>query len=222
LEIFAVAGPAAKIPAGCGPPPTGSMTDTSTLAEPTYTYRPSLLGAPWTFQLAPDALVWGVGRRSGRLRYGDIVRARLSFRPITIQQRRYMTEVWGRGAPKLTLVSSSWKSMVENERLDPAYTRFVTELHRRIAGANPAARFETGTPFLTYWLGLAVFVVVSFALAILTVRALAASLWGGAAFIVAFLGLFLWKGGDYFRRNRPRPYRPDRLPPDLMPRSGSG
>jgi hypothetical protein len=148
------------------------------------------------------------------------VHARLSFRPITIQQRRYMTEIWGHGAPKLTLVSSSWKSMVENERLDPAYTHFVTELHRRIAEAHPAARFEIGTPFLVYWLGFALFVGVSFGLALLTVRALEASLWGGAAFIAAFLGLFLWKGGDYFRRNRPRPYRPDSLPPELMPRSG--
>ena len=41
----------------------------------------------------------------------------------------------------------------------------------------------------------------------------------GALFIVAFLGLFLWHGSNYFRRNRPGVYAPDALPDLLVPRS---
>ena len=37
-------------------------------------------------------------------------------------------------------------------------------------------------------------------------------------YIGAFLALFLWQAGNYFRRNRPGRYTPQALPPELMPR----
>jgi len=46
----------------------------------------------------------------------------------------------------------------------------------------------------------------------------------GAAHAVAgaavggFLVLFLWQGGNFFRRNRPGLYRPEALPAELMPK----
>ncbi len=62
------------------------------------------------------------------------------------------------------------------------------------------------------------FVVVGLLLAALVPRALQAHTLGGAAFIGAFLALFLWQGGNFFRRNRPGNYRPDALPPELLPK----
>jgi hypothetical protein len=50
------------------------------------------------------------------------------------------------------------------------------------------------------------------------VRALQADSKGGAAFIGGFLVLFLWQGGNFFRRNRPGLYRPEALPAELMPK----
>ena len=35
--------------------------------------------------------------------------------------------------------------------------------------------------------------------------------------IAAFLALFLWQGGNFFRRNRPGLYRPDAPPEELLP-----
>jgi hypothetical protein len=49
-------------------------------------------------------------------------------------------------------------------------------------------------------------------------RALQSGALAGAAFIAAFLGLFLWHGGNFLRRNRPGLYRPDALPEMLLPR----
>ena len=40
----------------------------------------------------------------------------------------------------------------------------------------------------------------------------------GAAFIGAFLLLFLWQGGNFFRRNKPGVYRAEAPPPELMPK----
>jgi hypothetical protein len=186
-------------------------------AEHVYTYRPSLLGAPWTFRLLPTGLSFEAGRRAGLVPYRDIHRVRLSFRPISMQTHRYQTEIWAAGAPKLVIVSSTWKSMVEQQRLDDAYAAFVTELHARVATAGGATRFEQGAHPLRYWPGLAIFAAVALGFAFLVLRALQSDAVAGAVFVGAFLGLLLWHGGNYFRRNRPGVYTPDALPQLLVP-----
>ncbi|MGH6725376.1 MAG: hypothetical protein ACREB8_02375 [Pseudolabrys sp.] len=183
-----------------------------------YAYRPSVLGAPWEFKLAGDGIGWSTGRKSGHIPFRNIRRLRLTYRPASMQSHRYMTELWAEGAPKLEILSSSWKSIVEQERLDKPYAAFVTELHRRIAQAAPPVRYEQGKPPLLYWPGLVAFVGVALGLAWLIVSALQADAKGGAVFIGAFLILFLWQGGNFFRRNRPGLYSPEALPGDLMPK----
>ena len=80
------------------------------------------------------------------------------------------------------------------------------------------ARFERGrSPFL-YWPSLIVFAGVALVASALIVRALQSDAKGGAVFIAGFLVLFLWQGGNFFRRNRPGLYRPDALPAELMPK----
>jgi hypothetical protein len=183
-----------------------------------YTFRRSLLGAPREFKLAGDGIDWVVGRRSGHVPFRAIGRLRLSYRHASMQSHRFMTELWAEGAPKLEIVSSSWKSMVEQERLDKPYAAFIAELHRRIALAAPLARFEQGSSPLLYWPGLIVFASVALAAAVLIVRALQVAAIGGAVFIAAFLIFFLWQAGNFFRRNRPGFYRPEALPLELMPK----
>lgn len=187
--------------------------------EIVYTFRPSLLGAPWQFTLASDGLRWSAGRGSGRVRYDAVRRVRMSYRPANMQSYRFVTEIWAEGAPKLRIVSTSWKSMFEQERLDKAYAAFIAELHRRLGGAGTRVVHEQGTPPLTYWPGVVVFVGICLGFAALAVRGLQQDAWAGAAFIVAFLLFFLWHGGNFFRRNRPGIYRPDALPADLLPKA---
>ena len=137
---------------------------------------------------------------------------------MTMQSYRFVTELWAEGAPKLQIVSSSWKSLVEQERLDETYLAFVRELHRRIDVAAAPVRFEQGANPLVYWPGLIVFVAVALGLAALIAYALQVGAARGAALSCGFLALLLWQFGNFFRRNRPRVYHPDRLPPDVMPR----
>jgi hypothetical protein len=108
--------------------------------------------------------------------------------------------------------------MVEQERLDRAYSVFVRELHRRISNAAPLMRFEQGYSPLLYWPSLVAFVAIALGLAALVVRALQADAFGGAAFICAFLALYLWHSTNFLRRNRPGVYGHDALPKDLMPK----
>ncbi len=194
------------------------MATDTTASDLAYGYRPSLLGAPYEFRLAPDALEWQVGRRSGRVPYGSIRRVRLSFRPVPLQSYRFLTEIWSDGAPKLQLASTSARSMMEIERQDAKYSGFVTELHRRIAAARGEAVFESGKSPIAYWIGFILFAAISLGLAALAVRGLQAQSLAGAAFVAGFLALFLWQLGGFFRRNRPRRYAADALPADLLPR----
>lgn len=186
--------------------------------EVVYTFRPSLLGAPWQFALTPEGIHWTAGRGSGEVRYGAVRRVRMSYRPANMQSYRFVTEIWAEGAPKLRIVSTSWKSMFEQERLDKAYATFVAALHRRLGEAGSRAVYEQGTHPLMYWPGVAVFVSICLGFAALAVRGLQQGAWAGTAFIGAFLLFFLWHGGNFFRRNRPGAYRPDALPAELLPK----
>jgi hypothetical protein len=198
--------------------PNGPSTDPADAAAgESYSYKPSLMGAAFEARLEPDALAWQAGGRSGRIPYGEIRRLRLSFRPVTMQSQRFLTEIWSTQNPKIVIASCSWRSMFEQERRDPAYAAFITELHRRLAAAQSSARFDAGSPPLLYWPAVALFAVVSLSIAALLVRALQLASLGGAAFIAAFLALFLWQAGTFFRRNRPATYTPDNPPRGLIP-----
>ncbi len=200
--------------------PAGPATDPAVPSDPVaYDFKPSLLGASWRFRLSPDALEWQAGRRTGRVPYADIRRLRLSFRPISMQTYRFIAEIWPRRGAKLRVVSSSWRSMVEQERQDVGYRAFVTELGRRVAKAQPTMAVETGSPSFMYWLGSAVVAIVALGLAGLMVRALQLEMWGGAAFIAAFFALALWQAGTFLRRNRPGRCRADALPDEVLPKS---
>ena len=96
-----------------------------------------------------------MGRHHGRVPYARIVRVRLSFRPQTMQGRRFVTEVWPAGGPRLTIASASWRSVLDQAAQDEAYGAFVRELHARLAAAGSAAVFDAGSPPLLYWPGLA-------------------------------------------------------------------
>jgi hypothetical protein len=182
-----------------------------------YEHKPSLLGAPWQFRLRPDGLAWQVGRFDGSVRYERIRRVRLTFRPATMQPRRFVTEVWPADGPKLTIASTSWRSLAEQAPQDAAYGAFVRALHARIAAAGARASFEAGSPAFLYWPGLVVFAAAALALAALTLHAIATGAFAGAAFVGFFLVLFLWQSGSYFGRNRPGRYSPDALPERLVP-----
>ena len=183
-----------------------------------YVYKPSLLGAPHEFLLRQDGLQWHIGNYRGFIPYRDVRRVRLSYRPATMQSRRFLTEIWAPGNPKIQIASTSWRNFMEQERLDSGYTAFISELHRRLVAAGTAAQFSTGMPVISYWIGAVVFGVAALTLAVLTWRALRAGEWAGAAIIGILCAVFAAQVGNYFWRNRPGPYRPDAVPPTVLPR----
>jgi hypothetical protein len=195
------------------------QAEPDTAQYPKYAYKPSLMGSPWMFELTPDAMLWSLGSMSGRVPYDSIRRIRLAFRPITMQNYRFLAEIWSEKHPKIPIASSSWKSLVEQERLDAAYVGFIRDLHQRIAKAHGAPRLDAGAvPFL-YWPGLVVFAGISVALVALMVRALQQGEGVASLFLLGFFALVLWQLGGFFKRNLPRSYTLDRIPADVLPKS---
>jgi len=193
-----------------------SLATPDQAGEHTYSYRPSLMGAPWTFRLTLAALQWEVGLRSGSVPYRDIRHVRLSYRPNSMHMHRFMAEVWT-ASGKLPIVSSSWKSMVEQENQDAAYSAFVRDLHHRLEMSGSAASFSTGSPWLLYVPGLAVFLAAVAAVGILMGEVLGSATGLATLLVAAFAALFLWQGGMFFYRNRPRTYTVAQPPSDLLP-----
>jgi hypothetical protein len=183
-----------------------------------YVYKPSLFGAPCQFLLRQDGLQWQIGSYRGFIRFDEVRRVRMSYRPATMQSQRFVTEIWSAGNPKVQIASASWRNFMEQERLDPGYTAFVAELHRRLVAAGSTAQFTTGMPMVSYWIGMLVFGAALLALLVLTVRAMLTGEWMAAGLIGLFFVVFVLQIGNYFRRNRPGPYRPDAIPAGVLPR----
>jgi len=185
---------------------------------PVFAFKSSLMGAPFEYHLADDALEWRRGPHSGRTPYKRIRRVRLGFRPITMQNYRFLTEIWADEGPKLQIASTSWKSLVDHERLDAAYRAFVSDLCRRIGAAGGQTEFVTGSPPFLFWPGVVILIGAATALVGLIIRAITEQQWGGAGFIAAFLAFFLWQAGNFFRRNKPGRFEPAAIPPQVLPR----
>jgi hypothetical protein len=207
--------PGGRHNAGMGAP----AFDRDEAGDPVYAFKPSLLGAISQFTLKPEALYWQIGRRSGRVRYERIRAVRLSYRPVTMQSHRFIAEIWSTDNPKVQIVSVSWRSMVQQQRLDSAYASFVLELHRRLAATGSTALFSTGLPVIVYWLGVVIFSGVLLATGTLAWRTVRSGQWGASAVIGIFFVTFVYQLGLYFRRNRPGRYRPDAVPQGLLPKT---
>jgi hypothetical protein len=195
----------------------GDPEPSAAAAGPVYAYKPSLMGAAWFLQLNPDHLAWEIGRRSGTVPYRDIARIRMSFKPVTMQSRRYLTEIWAPSAPKITISSASWKSMVEQASLVGPYSEFVRELHARIAKAGGKPRCDGGLNPILYWPGVVVFGTLVLGLIGLVGRAVMEASWPAVVFVLAFMAFFAWQIGNFFRLNKPSRYEAGAPPAHLLP-----
>ena len=194
-----------------------------------YAYKASLLGGAWILRLAPDALHWSLGAMSGQVPYAAIRRIRIGFRPVTMQSYRFLTEIWADKSPKISIASASWKSLMEQERQDEAYSHFVKALHERIAAAGGKPDLKAGAVAFLYWPGVAVFAalcIMGLSLAFRSLQLGESMLgqpldWGQIAALLALVAMFfwlLWQMGSFFKRNMPRRYTLDAVPSDLLPK----
>jgi hypothetical protein len=182
-----------------------------------YSYKPSLVGAAYRFELTDAGLSWRVGSRSGVWPYAKIAAIRLSYRPISMQSRRFRADIRNDAGQSLPIVSVNWQTAALVAAQDEPYRAFMTELHRRIAAAGGTPALAAGLKRPVYLLGVSAMVLVGIALAGLFVRAAVIGSYSGMLFMVGFAALFGWQIGGFMTRNKPRSYTLDNVPPDVIP-----
>jgi hypothetical protein len=182
-----------------------------------YAYRPSLIGAAHRFELTEEGLSWRIAGKSGTWPYADISAIRLSYRPVSMQSRRFRADIDGGGRGRIALLSTSWQTAALMAPQDMAYRVFMMQLHRRMRAAGSKAVLIGGLTPRVYAAAIIVLTLVAIAMAGLFIRAIATAEWAGALFVIGFAALFGWQIGGFIRRNRPRAYTFDHLPEPLLP-----
>ena len=187
-------------------------------ARPThYGYKASLIGAAQQFDLIDAGLSWRFAGRSGLWRYSDITAIRLSYRPVSMQARRFRADIENTGGNRIAILSTTWQTVSLMSPQDHGYRAFMVELHRRMNRAGSTAALIGGIGPKTYATALVMLALLAIAMIGLLVRALATFEWTGALFLVGFALLFTWQIGGFVKRNRPRSYSFDALPGALLP-----
>jgi len=182
-----------------------------------YAYKASLIGAANRFDLTDDGLSWRVAGRAGVWRYADIAAIRLSYRPVSMQARRFRADLRHVNGARLVILSTSWQTAALMAPQDRDYRVFITELHERIAKAGSNTKLSGGLGPRTYAAGVALLALVGIGMAGLLIRALAIGEFAGALFLVGFAALFGWQVGGFVRRNRPVTYAFGHIPEALLP-----
>jgi hypothetical protein len=182
-----------------------------------YTYRASLMGSAHRFMLDDDGISWQVGRRSGTWRYADIATVQMSYRPMSMQSRRFRADIKHRDGGRIVVMSTTWQTLALMAAQDDSYRAFIVDLHRRLAEHGGRVSLVAGLNPVLYFAGAGALALLAAAMAALLVRALVTGEWAGVLFIAGLSALFGWQIGGFMRRNRPRAYAFDALPQDLLP-----
>ena len=182
-----------------------------------YAYKASLIGSAHRFELTDRGLSWQVGSKSGVWPYADIATIRLSYRPVSMQSRRFRADIEHANRQRIAILSTSWQTVALMAPQDHDYRAFITQLHERLKQAGSRVALIGGVKPGVYAAGVALLALVAIAITGLLARAIATGAFGGALFLVGFAALFGWQIGGFVRRNRPRTYTFDDLPRELLP-----
>ena len=183
----------------------------------TYAYKPSLIGSAHQFELIDNGLSWRIAGRSGVWAYTEIASIRLSYRPVSMQSRRFRADIARRGGGRITMLSTTWHTATLMAPQDSDYRDFIVELHCRLKAAGSKTSLSGGIGRVAYFAAIVMLSLVGIAIAGLLLRALATKEFTGALFLVGFAALLAWQIGGFIRRNRPRSYGFDHVPDELLP-----
>ena len=182
-----------------------------------YAYKASLIGSAHRFELTDSGLAWHIGGKSGVWPYAGISQVRLSYRPVSMQSRRFRADIESAEQGHLVLFSISWQTAALMAPQDHDYRVFITQLHARMKQAGSNAVLVGGLRPRIYAAAIVVLVLLAIAMTGLLVRAIATGELAGILFLLGFAALFTWQVGGFVRRNRPRAYTFDHLPMALLP-----
>jgi hypothetical protein len=182
-----------------------------------YAYKPSLIGRAHKFELTEQGLAWHIAGRSGVWPYADVAAVHLSYRPVSMQSRRFRADIIKADGARLSILSTSWQTAALMAPQDRDYRAFIAELHSRLAKSGSGAILTGGLDPRIYTAAIVCVTLLALAMAGLLLRSIATGEWAGALFLVGFAVLFAWQVGGFVTRNRPLTYSFSDLPKSLLP-----
>ena len=182
-----------------------------------YGYKASLVGAAHLFELTEQGLSWRIAGRSGVWPYAGIAAVRLSYRPVSMQSRRFRADIENADGAHLVILSTSWQTAALMAPQDQGYRAFIMQLHARMARSGSRAVLVGGLRPWVYAAAVLSLTLVAIAMAGLFARSITTGEWAGALFLAGFTALFAWQVGGFVTRNRPLAYAYDHLPQELLP-----
>jgi hypothetical protein len=196
---------------------SSSLTPSGQADEARYAYKASLIGSAHQFELAEQGLSWRIAGRTGVWAYADIAAVRLSYRPVSMQARRFRADIRHENGGHLAIFSTSWQTATLMAPQDRDYRAFIVALHKRMAEAGSRAILAGGLHPRLYAAAIICVALLAVAMAGLLLRSVATGEWAGALFLIGFAALFAWQVGGFITRNRPLIYSFDDLPKALLP-----
>jgi len=88
-----------------------------------YAYKASLIGAAHQFELTEEGFSFRFSGRSGVWRYAEIAAIRLSYRPVSMQSRRFRADIHHSSGARIAILSTTWQTaalMAPQDRPDLA------------------------------------------------------------------------------------------------------
>lgn len=197
--------------------PHHTFDETPADGSPTYAQNARPVGFPATFTIKGRRLIVDQTRKVSEVDLGQVEQVRLTYEPRSFARRAYRTTLRVTNGKTVSYTSISWKSMIEARSQDEEYSRFTRELLTAVASASPRASFIAGKPFVIWVLLTVLAFTTLVVLALFTWRAFSNGATGAALFGLAIGGLGLWQLEPMVRLNKPRDFRPETPPRDLLP-----
>ena len=184
----------------------------------TYTHSPRPFGGPISFILKGDRLTVDSGRKVHEVQLGAVDTVRMTYEPGRLAMKAFRTKVIMKDGKSFTFSSLDWKSLVEAQEMTREYRAFAQALCDAIFRANPEAKFVAGKPW-GLWLPTSVLAIASLlAMAYLIWQALRMDAPGIALLGALFAVVGVWQIEPMIRLNKPRPFRSEALPEELLPK----
>ena len=80
-----------------------------------YVYKASLIGAAHQFELTNEGLLWRLGSRWAVWPYAEISAIRLSYRPVSMQQRRFRADIRHKDGARLPISLTAYTPCFRSE-----------------------------------------------------------------------------------------------------------
>lgn len=187
------------------------------MADITYAHTPKPFGREVTFTIKGRELVVSDERKTLTAPLKEIAQVRLTYEPRNTMAKGFRMKLWFSNNRTAVMTNLAWKSLIQVERQDEAYRRFVTTLISEIGKANPACTFLAGQA-KPLWAMVALAAGLSLVgLIWLVARAWLAGSTSMALLTLLFGGYFAFTISEMLRRNRPRPFTPQAIPADILP-----